>query len=85
MAAGLPVFISECAACEASGDGPMDPAEWEEWNRWAAARNVSLLTWSISDKNETCSMFAPEAVSEGPWDDSAIKEWGLVVREWLKN
>ena len=84
MAAGLPVFISECAACEASGDGPMNPDEWKAWNDWAAERNVSLLTWSISDKDETCSMFTPDAPSEGPWEDSVIKEWGLIVRDWLK-
>lgn len=84
IASGLPVFISECAACEASGDGPMDSAEWDKWNRWAADRNISILTWSISDKNETCSMFTPLASSEGPWDDSVIKEWGRIVREWLK-
>lgn len=82
--AGLPVFISECAACEASGDGAMDPQEWKLWNEWAAERNVSMLTWSISDKNETCSMFTPDASSNGPWEDSVIKEWGLVVRDWLK-
>ena len=84
LAAGLPVFISECAACEASGDGPIDPEEWAKWNEWAADRGVSLLTWSISDKNETCSMFTPEASSEGPWDDAVIKEWGKISRDWLK-
>lgn len=85
LAAGLPVFISECAACEASGDGPIDPVEWEKWNQWAADRGVSLLTWSISDKNETCSMFTLEASSEGPWEDGVIKQWGRITREWLKN
>lgn len=84
LAAGLPVFISECAACEATGDGPMDLDEWNLWNEWAAQRNVSMLTWSISDKNETCSMFTPQAVSEGPWKDNVIKEWGRISREWLK-
>ncbi len=63
----------------------MDPVEWEKWNEWAADHNVSLLTWSISDKNETCSMFTPEAGSEGPWEDGVIKEWGRIVRDWLKN
>ena len=83
MQAGLPVFISECAACEASGDGPIDPAAWQEWNEWAAERNISLLTWSISDKDETCSMFTKEAASDGPWADDVIKEWGKIVKEWL--
>ena len=84
IAAGLPVFISECAACEASGDGRIDRQEWDRWNEWASERKISLLTWSISDKNETCSMFTPEASSEGPWEKDVIKEWGLISLEWLK-
>ena len=81
--AGLPLFISECAACEASGNGPIDPAAWQEWNDWAAARNISLMTWSISDKDETCSMLTKEASDEGPWSDDVTKEWGKIVKEWL--
>lgn len=83
LEAGLPIFISECAACEASGDGPIDPVAWQEWNEWASARNISLLTWSISDKDETCSMLSKEASDEGPWADDVIKEWGKIVKEWL--
>ena len=82
--AGLPVFISECAACEASGDGPVDEESWNEWNDWAAERGITMLTWSISDKAETCSMFTPEASSEGPWSDDVIKPWGKTVKEWLR-
>lgn len=64
-------------------EGSSEPVAWQEWNDWAAARNISLMTWSISDKNETCSMLTPEASSEGPWEDSVIKEWGRIVKEWL--
>jgi len=85
MASGLPVIVSECACCDASGDGAMDMESWEEWCDWADARGVTMLTWSIGDKNETCSMFTPEASSEGPWDDNVIKPWGKVVREWIKS
>lgn len=83
LEAGIPIFISECAACEASGDGPMDQESWNKWSDWAAERGISLLTWSISDKNETCSMFTPDAVSEGPWPEEVVKPWGKVVKEWL--
>jgi len=83
IAAGIPVFLSECAACEASGNGEMDLESWDTWSEWAAERHISMLTWSIGDKNETCSMFTPEASSEGPWGDDVIKPWGLKVREWI--
>jgi len=84
MAAGVPVFISECASCEASGDGPMDLESWKEWSDWATDRGITMMTWSISDKAETCSMFTPEALSEGPWPEEAIKPWGKIVKDWVK-
>ncbi len=81
---GAPVFISECAGCEASGDGEIDQESWDEWCGWAADRGISMLTWSISDKDETCSMFTPEATAEGPWDESVIKPWGQQIKNWMK-
>ncbi len=83
LAAGIPIFLSECAACEASGDGPMDMDSWQAWSGWAASKGISIITWSISDKAETCSMFTPEASSEGPWKDEVIKPWGTIVKNWL--
>lgn len=82
-ASGLPIFISECASCDASGDGAMDLESWNEWNGWAAEKGISIITWSISDKAETCSMFTPEAASEGPWSEEVIKPWGKIVKAWL--
>lgn len=83
IAVGIPVFLSECAACEASGDGPVDAESWQAWTDWAMERGISMLTWSISDKAETCSMFTPEASSEGPWPDEVVKPWGEIVKAWI--
>ena len=84
LAAGIPVFISECASCEASGDGPMDEASWQAWSDWAASRDIPMIAWSISDKVETCSMLIPGVSSEGPWTEAEIKPWGQAVRGWLQ-
>lgn len=81
--AGLPVFISECASCEASGDGVIDEESWNNWVKWADANSINMVMWSVSDKHETCSMFTPEASSEGPWSDDVIKPWGKTVRDIL--
>lgn len=83
IAAGAPVFISECGGCDASGNGDIDYSEWESWYGWAGANGVSILTWSISDKDETCSMLTPDATSEGPWDENVIKPWGKIVKNWI--
>ena len=84
LEAGLPLFVSECAGCEASGDGPIDIDSWNNWNEWMDANGISAMTWSVSDKNETCSMFTPEASDCGPWGEDVIKEWGRIVKDWIK-
>lgn len=85
MGKGLPVFISECAGMEASGDGPLDYESWGRWLEWSERNKVSMVMWSLSDKDETCSMLFPKAGSRGPWDDSVIKEWGLYVKQLLRD
>ena len=84
MAAGLPVFISECAAMTASGDGPLDMESWKEWSDWAADRGLNIVLWSFSDKDESCSMLKPEASSEGPWPEEGIRPWGFIARDFVK-
>ena len=83
--AGLPVFISECAACNADGNGDPDWESWEAWNALADEKGISMAVWSISDKNEFCSMISPEATSEGPWSDADLRPWGKAVKNgWLQ-
>lgn len=82
---GIPIFITESAAMEASGDGPLNLGEWQNWIDWCAANQVSLLTWSIADKAETCSMLKPTARSEGGWKDTELKESGMRTRELLRS
>jgi endoglucanase len=81
---GLPVFISECAAMEATGDGQFNMKEWQTWLQWMNERNISWLAWSISDKDETCSMIKNTSSPVSGWTDSDLKEWGLVTREELR-
>lgn len=84
LAAGIPVFISECAAVEATGDGCLDEEAWNEYNRWANEKGLSMMAWSISDKVESCSMLVKGANSTGPWTEEYIKDWGKIVKNWLK-
>ena len=81
---GLPVFVSECAGMEASGDGPLDADEYQRWIELLEAKKVSWVNWSISDKNETCSMILPSADPTGNWTDRQIKPWGKMARQALR-
>ncbi len=81
---GIPVFISESGATEASGDGKIDPVSEEKWIQMCERLGVSWVCWSISDKNESCSMLLPRATATGPWPDDVIKEYGKLVKSLLK-
>jgi len=82
---GLPVFISECAGMEATGDGPLDNNEWKAFVEWMDEKKLSWIGWSVSDKKETCSMLEKSAPSNGNWKAEDIKEWGRLTRSYLSN
>lgn len=84
IAAGIPIFVSECAGMEYTGDGPIDYEAWNSWLEWMESNHISWVCWSIADKDETCSMLTPEAPSGGNWADEHIKEWGKEVRRVIR-
>jgi endoglucanase len=84
IAKGLPIFISECAGMEATGDGPLDHTEWNKFVTWMDSKGLSWVAWSVSDKKETCSILNPSAASTGKWNKDDVKEWGIVTKEALK-
>ena len=84
LSKGLPLFVSECASMEASGDGDINVEEWNKWLEWMQKHSISWVVWSVSDKDETCSMLYPSASSEGNWKDEDLKTWGKMVRDELK-
>lgn len=81
---GIPVFVSESAGMEASGNGAIDYQAWQTWIDWMEANKISWITWSVSDKNETCSMLKPSANSKGGWSDDDLKESGKMTREYYR-
>jgi endoglucanase len=81
---GLPVFISESAGMEASGNGPLNDDEWNRWIEWAEKNKLSWLVWSVADKDETCSVVFPTASSEGNWSEKDLKESGMKTRNLIR-
>lgn len=81
---GIPLFISECAGMEATGDGPLNMEEWQRWIEWAEENKISWITWSVSDKDETCSVLLPTASSDGNWEEKDLKPSGIAAREFIR-
>jgi endoglucanase len=84
MGKGIPIFVSECGGMEASGDGPIDEAEWNEYVNWMENCKISWIAWSISDKNESCSMLVPLASSYGEWTNDVLTKWGTIIRQTIR-
>jgi endoglucanase len=84
MEKGIPLFVSESAGMEASGNGAMNYTEWQKWIDWGEAHKISWITWSVSDKKETCSMLLPTASSAGKWKEPDLQESGKKTREYLR-
>ena len=82
---GIPVFVSESAGMAASGNGPINYAEWQKWIDWMNKNQISFVMWSIADKDETCSMLKTSAGSEGNWKDADMKESGIKTRELIRS
>lgn len=81
---GIPIFVSEFAGMEATGNGPINNEELQTWMDWMEKNKISWVSWSISDKNETCSMLKPEAGDFGNWKAQDIKEWGIKSRSMIR-
>lgn len=81
----IPLFISECAAMEASGDGELDYKEWNKWIMWATNNNLSWIAWSISNKKESCSMVNDRVDKVSNWEERDLTEWGVYCRNVLRN
>ena len=69
---------------ECTGDGPLYIPEWTRWVEWMESKKISWVNWSISDKNETCSMILPRASKNGGWDESLIKPAGRQSRKFIR-
>lgn len=81
---GLPIFVSECAGMEASGDGPINHPEWQSWIDWMESNKLSWIFWSVSDKDETCSVLKKSASSTGNWKETDLKESGIKSRGFIR-
>lgn len=81
---GIPLFVSECASMEATGDGQIDINEWNNWMQWMNTRGMSWVAWSISNKDESCSMLKTSSAQISNWQDEDLKEWATIVMDELK-
>lgn len=77
---GLPVFVSECSICDASGNGNIDEKSARAWVDLLDQYNVSYVAWAASNKNETAALISSGCGKLSDWSDQELSETG----RWFK-
>jgi len=79
MRQGLPVFVSEWGASDASGSGGVYPDEAQKWIDFMNENKISWANWSLCDKNESSAAIRPGADVSGGIKDGDLSESGKFV------
>lgn len=78
---GLPVFVSECSICDASGNGSIDEESAEAWVELLDEYAVSYVAWAVSNKNEAAALIDSSCKKLSDWNDSELSETGRWFKE----
>lgn len=77
---GVPLFISECSICDASGNGEINTEWGKKWIDFADENGISYIVWNLSNKDESSSVLRCDTTSLSHWKDSEYSETAL----WFK-
>lgn len=78
---GLPVFVSECSICDASGNGSVDEKSAEAWVELLDQYGVSYVAWAVSNKNEAAALIDSSCKKLSDWSDRELSETGRWFKE----
>lgn len=73
---GLPVIVSECSICEASGNGSINYDEAEKWMEMINEYHLSYFAWNLSNKEEQSSLLKSSVTKTGNFEASDFSETG---------
>ncbi len=75
--AGVPIFVSECSICDASGNGGIDYNSANAWIKLMDEYKVSYVAWNISNKDETSAFFKTSVTKVSGWNpDTDLTDTG---------
>ncbi len=82
---GIPVFISECSICDASGNGGVDYDSASAWKELITERGLSYIEWNLSNKDETSAIVLPSCSKLSGWSESDLSATGLWYRDMMRD
>ncbi|MDE6626462.1 MAG: cellulase family glycosylhydrolase [Lachnospiraceae bacterium] len=74
---GLPVIVSECSICEASGNGTINYDEAESWMELIDKYHLGFFAWNLSNKDEQSSLLKSSVAKTGDFSKEDFSETGL--------
>lgn len=84
LAAGTPVFISECSICDASGNGGIDYDSANAWKQLIKDNGLSYIEWSLSNKGETASIIRGGSGKTSGWSVDDLSQAGQWFRSTMR-
>ncbi len=78
--AGVPIFVSECSICDASGNGGIDYSSANTWLDFMNSNQISFIAWSLCNKAETSALISSDCTATSGWGDSDLTKTGI----WFK-
>ncbi len=84
LAAGLPVFVTECGLSEADGTGKIDFASVAQWFEFLNEHKLSYTVWNLSNKAETSALISSGSKETEHLGDTDLSPSGTWVRSLLQ-
>lgn len=78
---GIPVFVSECSICDASGNGGIDENSARAWVDLLDKYDVSFVVWNLSNKGETAALIDNSCSKLSDWSDQELSATGRWFKE----
>lgn len=72
---GLAVFVSECGATDADGDGELYGEAFARWTDYMNEKGISWIYWSYTNKDEASAMLKKDVVPSFDNEEVTIDEF----------
>lgn len=82
---GFPLFVSEFAICDASGNGRLNKTEGARWMKFLRKNKISCVGWNLSNKNESSALLKTSCKTSNGWSSKHLTSWGKwLIKEYKK-
>lgn len=76
----IAVIVTEFGMSAASGNGGISTSETGKWLSRLDKANVSYFCWSLSNKNESCSLLSSNTKKTSKWSTKDLSKAGKYIR-----